>query len=361
MTRVSGLSPLPVAEVAVGLLLAWLLFLLPWWREPGAALLRTVRGGALLFLAFQLLWGVQYARPGLEARLGLPVAGTAPHGEVEALARALVLRTNALYRELHGSDDAGAPTPRPTGGELRILHRASLDARWAAAAERWGLPPAMARARPGPRYARLTPALRWSGIAGVFVPWTGEGLVMSDLAGAGAFTTLAHESAHQRGVARESDANALAYLLALEAGSGAARGLDTAPGSAPGSVTGPGAAPEVGAGGGPPGSVPPLFEVAVRYSAALFLQRQALFALGRVDPRTVNELVELRSAGVQRDVVAMVERSRAVEGPVRRVATRANDAMLRGHGIEEGVASYAGSLWIVLALSREHGVDALLP
>jgi hypothetical protein len=319
MSRFSGLSPVPLAELALVGIVAWVV-LLPWRRQTAAAGLRMIRGAALLALAFQLLWGVQYARPGLEARLGLPAAGQVPDGELRALAAALVDRTNDLYLELHGSGDAGVATPAPAGAELSGTLGVDLDAAWRAAVRRWNLPDAMAAPRPGPRYARTTPALRWAGISGVFVPWTAEGLVLGDLAGATVPHTTAHESAHQRGVARESDANALAYLLSLESS-----------------------------------------HPRTRYAGALFLQRQALFALSMRDPEATLALVQARHPGVQRDVEAIRLRAAEVEGPLRRVASRANDAMLRGHGIPDGVASYAGSLWIVAALAREQGVEGILP
>lgn len=319
MTTSTGASPVPVAELLVLVLLAWVAFL-PWRRRPGAAGLRLLRGAALLFLAFQLLWGVQYARPSLEDRLGMPSAGQVPESELVALATALVERTNALYLELHGSPDAGSPTPAPIRAGPMGPARTALDASWAEVVRRWGLPAAMGAPRAAPRYALSTPLLRWTGISGVFVPWTGEGLVLSDLAGAAVPHTLAHESAHQRGVARESDANALAYLLSLESP-----------------------------------------DPAARYAGALFLQRQALQALARRDSEATLRLVEARHPGVQRDVEAMIARAIEVEGPLRRAASRANDAMLRGHGVSEGIESYAGSLWIVVALARDRGLEALLP
>lgn len=331
---VAGLLPGPVAamELLVGVVALWLLALpvraLLEMRRGGRAGpaaaragLRLVRGVALGVATFALAWGWLYARPGLEARLGLPATGSAPPAEVAALAEVLIQRTNDLYLELHGSPDSGEPTPPPPGwppgnrgwGE-------TLNEGWAAAVARWGLPEAMARSRPPPRTLALTPLLRPLGILGVHAPWTGEALIFGDVPGASAWFTGLHESAHQRGVARESDANALAYLVALE--------------------------------------MPP---PEPRYAAALFLQRQALQALSREDPETVLRLVEARHPGVQRDVEAMVARARATAGPVREAARQANDAMLRRHGIAEGVQNYGGSLWIALALVRRDGAEPLLP
>ncbi len=338
LQQVTGVVPLPVAELAAVALAAWALALpvggVLEARRGGTrggrgraaahaaarAALKGVRMAALLFAAFQLLWGLQYTRPGLEARLGLAPTGAVADAELRELAEALVARTNALYQEIHGSGDAGVPTPAPGRRDLRGDFRRDAGDAWAHLQERWNLPPAMALDRPAPKPLLLTSVLRWLGVAGIYVPWTGEATVMDDLPGASLLHTALHETAHQRGVARESDANALAYLASLH-----------------------------------------MADPVARYSGALFLQRQALAALGRRNPEATLALVEARLPGVQRDVNAIVERARRIQGPVRQVADRANDAMLRRHGISEGVANYGGSLWIVVALTREEGVEALLP
>lgn len=345
LSRISGAVPLPVAvaEVFLLVLLAWLVSLPvravrearadrvatgegadvtagAGRRSAARAGLRLVRVGAILVASFYLLWGWQYARPGLDARLGIPPAGPVEDAELRVLAEALVDRANLLYLELHGVEDAGHPTPAPEGWRWPKEARAELDAAWERASMRWGLPAVMARPRPGPRMLRTTLLIRRLGITGVYAPWTGEPLLMADLPGAGAHFTAAHESAHQRGIARESDANAMGYLLALEAA---------------------GAEP--------------------RYAAALFLQRQVLAALARRDPEATLARVRERLPGVQRDVEALAAWARSVAGPAQDLARQANDAMLRRHGIADGVASYGGSLWIVAALVRNHGVEALLP
>ncbi|TVP50476.1 MAG: DUF3810 domain-containing protein [Gemmatimonadales bacterium] len=333
LTRVTGLVPLPfaVAELLLVAVMVWVASLLvravregrrtgAWPAASGRGGLRFLRGAGLLVFSFYFLWGWQYARPGLDARLGFPPSGVVSDDELEALGEALVTRTNALYLELHGFPDAGLPTAGPEGRSPSRTAHAGMNEAWERVAARWDLPPAMARPRPGPRPLLTTPVLRRLGMAGVYAPWTGEALVMADLPGAGFHFTAAHESAHQRGIARESDANAMAYLLALEAPS-----------------------------------------AETRYSAALFLQRQALRALARQDPETVLRLVQARYPGVQRDVEAIAARARSVAGPAGDLARQANDAMLRRHGIADGVASYGGSLWIVAALARDLGVETLLP
>ena len=319
----SGLSPLPVAEGLVAVVALWLLSL-PFQlrgvrRDPlrawTIALMRMGRLAALAVLLAQGLWGVHYARPGLEDRLGLPTQGSVSPETLLSLTEGLIEATNAQYLALHGTEDLGDPSPAPT-----MLDREALGRAWERAIARWGLPEAMAYGYPSPRALRLTPIFRKLGFHGVFVPWTGEGLVMRDLVGPAFAYTALHESAHQRGVARESDANALAYLVALEA------------------------------------PTPDL-----RYAGALALQRQALSALGALDADGARDLVRRRLPGVQRDVEAMVARSQDVAGAASRAMQGANHRMLIVQGIREGVTNYQGSLWIVAALSERQGVEALLP
>ncbi len=271
--------------------------------------------GVLLFL-FYLLWGFQYARPGVDQTLGIPPAGQVPAGELRALASQAVHAGNLLYRTIHGTEDAGHPTP---GSDPRQLPPA-LAQGWERAADRWGLPPRFTRSHGDPKPFLLSPLVKRFGVAGMYFPFTGEALVLADLPGGLGGKELAHEMAHQRGVAREADANTLAYLVTLEA-------------------------PDPG----------------IRYAGVLFLQRQLIGALGRVDPDAAWAVSRERLPGVRRDLEAVAAYWEDARGPVSRATTRANDAMLRSHGIPEGVENYRGSVWAFVALARREGAAALLP
>lgn len=277
--------------------------------------MRIVRLAAIAIALGQGLWGVHYARPGLGARLGLPEAGVVAPESLGALTEGLVAAANTQYRILHGTDDLGEPSPTP-----KYLDPEALQMAWQEAVRRWELPRAMGQPIPPPRALQLTGLLRRLGFHGVFVPWTGEGLVMADLVGPAFVHTALHESAHQRGIARESDANAMAYLVALAS-----------------------PAPEM------------------RYAGTLALQRQALTALGDVDPEGARALARRRLPGVQRDVEAIVARNEDVKGVTSQAVRGANHRMLVSQGVQEGVINYQGSLWIVLALSERQGLEALLP
>ncbi len=269
--------------------------------------------GVLLALFF-LLWGIQYPRPDLAERLGIDPSGRADVAEIEPLARQAVHAVNALYLEIHGSADAGEPTAAPPWDEVAR----ELEAGWARLAERPGIPERVARAHGMPKPFWTGAVFRRFGVAGMYFPFTGEALLVRDLPGASLPRDMAHEMAHQRGFASEADANTLAFLVAREAE-----------------------------------------DPRVRYAAYLFLRDQLLSALRRVDRGAASALAEERIAGVRRDDAYRAEYWSVARGWTRSVGQSVNHAMLRAHGVREGIASYQGSVWVFLALAREEGPEAL--
>ncbi len=269
--------------------------------------------GILVFL-FYLLWGFQYARPDLEARLGIEAGGEVSADELGRLTARSIEITNELYREIHGSDDAGEPTPTPAIGPSV----SALEEGWAQVGALYDLPTAVNRSFGSPKTFVSSPLVKRLGLAGMHFPYTGEALVLSDLPGVLLGKDLGHEMAHQRGFASESDANVLGFLVAKES----------------------------------PDAI-------LRYSAYSFLQRQLVSALQRVSSSGASDAVAARIPGVDRDLRALSRYWEPARTPVAAVASRVNDAMLRSHGIEEGVASYAGSTWVFIALARARGEDTL--
>src|SRR6185436_14829517 len=75
------------------------------WRGIAVATARTVAALGSAYAAFLLLWGLNYQRPPLAARLSLPVA-PAEVAELARLSEALTLETN-VRREGLAEDPAG--------------------------------------------------------------------------------------------------------------------------------------------------------------------------------------------------------------------------------------------------------------
>jgi Protein of unknown function (DUF3810) len=325
LSLISGLIPVPLAEAVVAVVLvrqgvgAWRGLgrlragedaLLP---VLGRGLLRLAQDAGLFVFFFYFLWGFQYARPGLEDELGIAPAGTVSASELRTLTERAVEATNRLYEELHGSEDIGHPTPAVAVADLVP----ELELGWVRTREDFGLDPRILRARGAPKRFLASGLVKRLGISGMYFPFTGEALVLRDLPGVLEGKDMAHEMAHQRGFSSESDANVLGALVA-------ARSPD------------------------------PL----LRYSAYSFMQRQLLSALQTVSPRAAREVARESVPGVRRDLEDLSEYWQPARTPVGNAAARVNDAMLRSHGIREGIASYQGSTWVFVALARQMGADA---
>jgi hypothetical protein len=282
----------------------------------GYGALRAAQDAGVLLFLFYLLWGFQYARPGLEAHMGIEASGEVSVDELHELALRSVEATNFLYRELHGVPDAGEPTARGNASEMVP----PLESGWRHVIDILGLPEQVGGRRGSPKPFLASPVVKRFGISGMHFPFTGEALFLRDLPGVLHPVNLAHEMAHQRGFARESDANVLGFLVAAYSD-----------------------------------------DVIARYAAQHFLQRQLITALQRLSPEAARGVQRERDPGVVRDTEHLREYWQPARGMVGTAATRVNDAMLRSHGIPEGVGSYQGSVWVLIALARERGDDILRP
>jgi hypothetical protein len=276
--------------------------------------LRFAQDAGIAVFLFYLLWGFQYARPGLEVQLGIAAAGEVETSELRALTERAVAATNGAYRALHGTDDLGRPTPASTLAELST----GLDTGWERTWDDLGIADRVTARRGDPKAFLSSPLVKRLGISGMYFPFTGEALVLRDLPGILQGKDMGHEMAHQRGFASESDANVLGALVA-------ARSPD----------------------------------LLTRYSAYSFIERQLLAALQRASSRDAREVARGRSPGVRRDLEDLSEYWEPARTRVATAATRVNDRMLRTHGVREGVGSYAGSTWVFVALARTLGPEAL--
>jgi hypothetical protein len=279
-------------------------------RAAANGALRILRDVGLAIFLLYAMWGFNYARPPLETRLGWPAFERGELSEVVRLAEAAVSTTNRAYLEIHGSNDSGTPTPQPRLAELQP----SLDRGWQRLTEHLDLQPSAAR-----RYGRvkqpLTTLLEHLEIFGVFVPWTAEATVARDLPAVRLANSMAHEMAHQRGVAIEAEADFLAFLACSLSGD-------------------------------------PL----ARYAAASANASDLIAALPRAERRRVAGLL---LPGVVRDLRDLDAYGKKYESAVGEVQTRVNDRYLRANRVPGGVENYGRSVRLLITYFREHpeGLD----
>ena len=310
LSRITALAPFSLAEVAVvGLLVAALLGILHWifvgWRRP-AVWLRQVRGilaiALFAYAAFILLWGLNYYRQPLAVTLQLEVQPTAV-AELADLCAELIARTNAA-RQLVAED--GQQVMMLNGGKWRALSRAELGYEELAKQ----LPLASGRFG-APKGVYLSHWWSYTGTAGMYSPFTGEANVNMAMPDLNIPVVACHEMAHQRGFAREDEANYLAYLACTHHP-----------------------------------------DLEFQYSGLMMALSQAMQALRRSDPDTFAALRAEYAPGIIRDLRANQAYWQAFTGPVEQLSERMNDAYLKSNRQADGVQSYGRMVDLLLAERR---------
>ena len=214
----SAIARFSVAELLIALFTVALLLYLGCWLR------RLLRGGrvwpllyrlvltlacaaALVYAGFCLLWGVYYYGDDFVTRCGLsaePISAEALAEVTEAFA--------ALANDYAGRVERD-------GSGACATDRAAVLARspglYAAAEKRFPCLSAPALPAKAIRCSRL---MSYTDFTGFFFPFTGEANVNTDFPPSLFASTVAHELAHQRGVAREQEANFVAVLACLESG-----------------------------------------------------------------------------------------------------------------------------------------------
>jgi hypothetical protein len=268
-----------------------------------ALLADAVLAAGTLYFIFLILWGLNYRRQPFAETAGLDTR-PATVAELASLSEALVEEANRL-RESVAEDPSGVMRlrsgPGPAFEQVAAGYRAAA-ARYPALAGRCGRP----------KLARLSPVLARLGITGIYSPFTGEPHVNATLPDPELPVSAAHELAHERGFAREDEANYLGYLACR---------LSPDPD--------------------------------LRYAAMLSASIHAQNALFDPDRRAFARVEARRSAGVRRDIKALVAWSRRYEGPMTEVGERVNDAYLKAQGERAGVRSYGRMVDLLLAERRQ--------
>lgn len=192
-----GLLPFPVVY-GVPVLVIILI-----WRHfrVRKSILQRLRSGlnfiGWIVALFYILWGFNYARPDLTNRIdaeNVPVADSSLYIFGEKTVEIL----NAL-RTPHLMDDISSDADNET--DLRIAVEQSVSI--------YGI---HLDTRSRARLLNPPGILRKLGIAGIYFPFTGEGLLEQSHPQPEKLFIMAHELAHSYGVTDEGDANLVAYI-----------------------------------------------------------------------------------------------------------------------------------------------------
>jgi hypothetical protein len=256
-------------------------------RAAGVTVLNWMTAAAVVYLAFVVLWGLNYRRVPLTARLSFSRPRVTEQAAV-TLARATARRAG----EIRVAASGGPEWPAVPG-----LLRASF------AKVQQELAPVGAAVPGEPKHTLLSAWFVRSGVDGMTDPFFLETLVNSSILPFERPFITAHEWAHLAGYADESEANFVGWLVCLQ---------------------GPAAA---------------------EYSGQLALLWQLLPSLPRPDR---DALVRTLAPGVRTDLKAIADRVARATPAIQRASWRVYDKYLKANRVEQGVRSYDAALDLML-------------
>lgn len=166
---------------------------------------------SLVYGGFSILWGFYYTAPGVSERLGIAVDGVA-HEEL--------LKTDRYFLELANeySDLVARSAVSEDHPAVFVMTESSFSHSYDLYKKVGEKYPALLDEPHRPKLVRASKLVSLMDFTGFFFPFTGEACINSDSPDCMRPAVVAHELAHQRGIAAEDEANFIGILACLEDG-----------------------------------------------------------------------------------------------------------------------------------------------
>lgn len=262
------------------------------------SILRILQYVSILYVVFMVMWGFNYERQSVADTIGFDVRPYTKEELVE-LTSYLVEEANRLRPYQTLSDQGVMMIP---GGYKQIFSRASdgyteLSKKYHFLSGLYGKPKPILASEP----------MLYTGITGVFFPYTSEANVNIEVPDLLLPATTLHEMAHQRGIAPEDEANFIAYLAAI-------------------------AHPDKD----------------FQYSGTVLALIHSMNALYAIDADEAMKLRAIYSEGVSQDIISYSRFWDDYRGKTTEVADQVNDTYLKTNRQEDGVRSYGKMVDLLL-------------
>lgn len=306
LSKAFGILPFSVAEFIVILV-------------PAALIVNTVRSLismrlieyliniltiiSIVFFTFIGTWGLNYYRMPFADIAGLEVHPASVY-ELEDLCRDLIERANILRSSVSVDRSGNVDIP---GSSRDILNNCYKGYEAIS-----GIYPELGGSYGQPKPVLLSELMNYTGICGVYFPFTGEANVNIAIPESTLPSTASHEMAHQRGFSREDEANYISYLACS-------------------------AHPDAN----------------YKYSGILLALAHSMNALRNADKDSFIKLAESYSEGVRHDLKSIKEFWARYEGPVERTTDRINDTYLKANNQKDGVRSYGRMVDLLIAEGKK--------
>ena len=257
---------------------------------------------ANIFTTFVVLWGFNYARQPLSVNMQLEVKPVEKEvlydlceylvNEANALRKDVAENSQGIFISRYKKEDILEKIPEVLNKTAQKLHMDYLSG-------------SFGRVKP----VLYSKGMSYAGLVGIFYPFTGEANVNMDIPMltfiAGAF----HEAAHQRGIAREDEANFIAYYLSRESG-----------------------------------------DKDFAYSGTILALLYAVESLQNTDRDMARNIRSLFSDAVKRDIADYQSYWESFEGPMDKAVEAMNNTYLKANNQAEGVKSYGRMVDLMIAL-----------
>lgn len=305
LSLVAGIIPISIAELLMitlwAILFVMIILLLIKIKKGGflKQLLNIAVYLSSLYILFMLLWGLNYNRLPFDKIAGLKLQKSSKK-ELYELCSSLIDRANKLRDEVK-ENSKGVMTIE--GGYKDVFKRAPDGYSKAAVAY-----PELGGKYGSPKAVLLSVPMSYTGITGIYMPYTGEPNVNVNIRDFMLPCTTTHEMAHQRGFAREDEANFIAYLACA-------------------------AHPDND----------------FKYSGVMLALIHSMNALAGADYNGFKELASKYSAGVKRDLIDNREFWTQYEGQIEKISNSVNNTYLKSNGQKDGVESYGRMVDLLLA------------
>ncbi len=309
VSLLTGLFPFSIAELALIILIIYIparliyLVIKAVLSRKGIVLIKFIANmvliGSIWFFVQTMLWSINYERLPYSELAGITVQKSSVE-DLDELCRWLVEDTNKL-REQVSEDQGGVMFVE--GGYKSVLKRAvkgyeAIEHKYPFLGGKYG----------PPKPVLLSKLMSYSNIIGIYSCLTGEANIDIDIPHMDIASTAMHEMAHQRGFAREDEANYIAYKACI-------------------------AHPDID----------------FQYSGSVMALQYSMNALYKESPERCFAIADNYGPGYLRDLESSGAYWEQFKGIANEVADKMNDTYLKLNGEEDGVKSYGRMIDLLMA------------
>lgn len=249
--------------------------------------------------AFYLMWGFNYFRPSLQELMQLEVKSR-PVSDLEELCNYLATEAKALRGSLYEDANGVFALPDDISGCFERIPACYENIK--------SYNKIFTHKAAKPKYVLWSRGLSVMGISGIYIPFLAEPNVNVHQDALLIPASAAHECAHGLGIAKENEANFIAYLACVNSD-----------------------------------------DKYIQYSGYMLALIYSANALYANDEDAYLTLYESYNEGMRNDLRSHNEYWRSFEGPVEETVNKVNDNYLKHNQQESGVKSYGEMVDLLLA------------